>query len=140
MPITRTVSRSLAEAISSQCSIAVGVSTIAHSVVRSGAPKVDRASTSARTSSAPFTFGTTIASGPAAHAARRSSSCQEVSAPLIRIVTSRVPYSPLATAAAADSRAAALASGATASSRSRIRPSHGIDFAFSNARSFEAGM
>ena len=42
--------------------------------------------------------------------------------------------------AAAASRAAGLASGATASSRSRMRPSQAMFFAFSSARSLELGM
>ncbi len=91
MPITSTVSRSLAAAISSACSMATGVSTIAHSFVRSGAPKPAIAATSSRTASALPTFGTTIASGPAAQAASRSAPCHSVSAPLTRIVTSRRP-------------------------------------------------
>ncbi len=98
------------------------------------------AATRVRTSSAEPTLGTTIASGPAALAAAMSSSCHAVSIPLTRMVTSRAPYSPDAAAAQAASRAAGLASGATASSRSRIRPSQGIDFAFSSARSLEEGM
>ena len=98
------------------------------------------AEASARTSSADDTFGTTMPSGPAAQAAARSSACHSVSAPLTRIVTSRRPYSPEAAAAQAADRAAGFASGATASSRSRISASHGMDFAFSSARSLEAGM
>ena len=140
MPITSTVSRACAEAISSAWSIASGVSTIAHNVVCSGASYDAIASARASTASALSTLGTTIASGPAAQAARRSSACHSVSAPLTRIVTSRAPYSPLAAAAQADSRAAGLASGATASSRSRMRASHGIDLAFSSARALDDGM
>ena len=140
MPITSTVSRSEAEAISSACSIAYGVSTIAQSLVCSGASWPAIASTRWSTASAVSTLGTTIASGPAAQAAARSSACHSVSAPLIRMVTSRWPYSPDAAAAQAEERAATLASGATASSRSRISPSQGIDLAFSSARSFDEGM
>ena len=108
--------------------------------MRSGAPCFSIAATSARTASAESTFGTTIASGPAAHAAAMSASCHSVSAPLIRMVSSRRPYSPDCTAAHAASRAAGLASGATASSRSRISPSQGIVLAFSSARSLDEGM
>ena len=140
VPITSTVSRSDAAAISSACSIARGVSTMAQREVWSGAPWAAIASTRARTSSADETFGTTIPSGPAAHAAARSSACHSVSAPLTRMVTSRRPYAPDAAAAHAASRAAGFASGATASSRSRISASHGIVFAFSSARSLEDGM
>ncbi len=91
MPITSTVSRSAAAAISSACSIAYGVSTIAHSLVCSGAPWPSIASTSSSTASTLSTLGTTIASGPAAQAAFRSSACHSVSAPLTRIVSSRLP-------------------------------------------------
>ena len=126
--------------MSSACNIAFGVSTIAQSLVCSGASLSAMASTSFRTASAESTLGTTIASGPAAQAAFRSSRCHSVSAPLIRMVTSRRPYSPDAAAAHAASRAASFESGATASSRSRIRPSQGIDFAFSSARSLDEGM
>ena len=140
MPITSTVSRSEAAAISSACSMAYGVSTIAQSLVCSGASWPAIASTRRSTSSAEFTLGTTIASGPAAHAASRSSACHSVSTPLTRMVSSRAPYSPEAAAAHAASRAATLASGATASSRSRISPSQAIDLAFSSARSLDEGM
>jgi hypothetical protein len=140
VPITNTVRRSEAAAICSACNMAYGVSTIAQSFVRSGASCAAIASTSRSTASAELTLGTTIASGPAAQAARRSSTCQSVSAPLTRTASSRLPYSPDVTAAQAESRAATLASGATASSRSRIRPSQGIDFAFSSARSLDEGM
>ena len=78
-------------AISPTPSTASGVSTMAHSRVRSGAPCRSIAATSARTSSALFTFGTTMPSGPAAQAAARSSSCHAVPLPLTRIVTSRDP-------------------------------------------------
>ena len=80
-----------AAAISSACNIARGVSTIAHKAVWSGAPCRSIAATRASTSSADETFGTTMPSGPAAHAAAKSSACHWVSAPLTRIVTSRRP-------------------------------------------------
>ena len=92
------------------------------------------------TAAALSTLGTTIASGPAAQVASRSAACHSVSAPLTLMVTSRPAYSPLAAAAQAASRAAGLASGATASSRSRISPSQAMVFAFSRARSLELGM
>src|SRR6478735_2652193 len=103
VPITSTVSRSDAAAISSACSIARGVSTMAQRDVWSGARWAAIASTRARTSSADETFGTTIPSGPAAQAAARSSACHSVSAPLTRMVTSRRPYAPDAAAAPAGS-------------------------------------
>ena len=128
-------------AISSACSTATGVSTIAQSRVCSGAPGGlhgrDQSDAPRRPSS---TLGTTIASGPAAAAAARSASCHCVPSPLTRIVSSRLPYSPDCTAAQAFSRAASFASGATASSRSRMSASTGRVFAFSSARSLELGM
>ena len=139
MPITSTVSRSEADAISSACSIARGVSTIAQRRVRSGAPCRSIVSTRVRTAAAESTLGTTIASGPAAQAAARSSSCHAVPAPLTRIVSSRLPKPPDPAAAQADSRAPTFASGATASSRSRIRPSQGSVAALASARSLDAG-
>ena len=65
VPMTSTARRGEAEAISPTASTASGVSTIAHSRVRSGAPWRSMAATSERTSSALFTFGTTMPSGPA---------------------------------------------------------------------------
>jgi hypothetical protein len=113
---------------------------MAQSIVWSGAPAFSSASTSRPTSAALLTLGTTTASGPAAAAAARSASCHSVPIPLARIVNVRRPYSPLAAAAQAASRAAGLASGATASSRSRMSASQARDLAFSSARSLELGM
>ena len=114
-------------AISSACSIASGVSTIAHSFVCSGAPcRLHRRRPARAPRRRCRPWARRSRPGPAAHAAARSSSCHSVSAPLTRIVTSRAPYSPDAAAAQAASRAAGLASGATASSRSRISASHGM--------------
>jgi len=76
----------------------------------------------------------------AAIAALRSSANHGVSMPLRRMNTSRVPKPPAFTVATTCSRAAAFASGATASSRSRMTPSTGNVFAFSSARAFEPGM
>ncbi len=56
------------------------------------------------------------------------------------MVSSRPPYSPEATAAQACSRAVSLASGATASSRSKMIASAAMVFAFSSARALEDGM
>ena len=56
------------------------------------------------------------------------------------MVSSRLPYSPDDAAATALGRAASLASGATASSRSKMIASAGIVLAFSSARSLAAGM
>ena len=98
---------------------------MAHSAVCSGAPAAAIAEASDRTSSARLTLGTTIPAGPAAHTAARSSSCHGEPSPLMRMVSSRIPYAPETAAAQASSRAAPFASGATASSRSRISPSTG---------------
>ncbi len=120
--------------------MATGVSIMAQSLVCSGAPVRSIAATSERTSSALFTLGTTIASGPACAAVARSSSCHSVPMPFTRIASSRLPYAPLDAAAAAASRAPGFASGATASSRSKMMPSHGRPLAFSSALAFELGM
>ena len=58
----------------------------------------------------------------------------------MRMNTSRGPNPPAFTAATTCSRAATFASGATASSRSRITPSTGSVLAFSSARAFDPGM
>ena len=58
----------------------------------------------------------------------------------MRISTSRAPNPPVFSASATCSRAAILASGATASSRSRMTASHGSVFAFSRARAFDPGI
>ena len=63
-----------------------------------------------------------------------------VSSPLQRMVSSRLPYSPEEAAAQALARAASFASGATASSRSKMMASAGMVLAFSSARSLAAGM
>src|SRR5215467_10527875 len=86
------------------------------------------------------TFGTKIPSGWALTTAAISSSHQAVSRPLMRTITSRVPNPPAFTAAITCSRAITLASGATASSRSRITASQGRDLAFSSARILAPGM
>ncbi len=91
MPITSTARRSEAAAISRTLKIASGVSTIAQSRVWSGAPAFSRLATSARTSSALLTLGTTTAAGPAWAAATMSSSCHSVPMPLTRMVTVRRP-------------------------------------------------
>src|SRR6195952_4230778 len=58
----------------------------------------------------------------------------------MRISTSRLPKPPFAIASAIWSRAIALASGATESSRSRMMPSAGRLGACSSARAFDPGM
>jgi len=89
--MTSTASRSDDEQISSACSMAIGVSSIAQMRVRSGAPWRSRPDSMARTSSTELTFGTTIPSGPTAAMAARSSSCHGVPMPLARMVISRLP-------------------------------------------------
>ena len=69
-----------------------------------------------------------------------SSVPQGVSKALVRMTISRRPYPPALTVAQTNSRAATLASGATASSRSRISASAEMVLAFCKARSFEPGM
>ena len=91
MPITSTARRSEAAASSRTLKIAAGVSTIAHSLVCSGAPACSMAATRLRTSSALSTFGTTMPAGPACAAAARSASCHSVPMLLTRIVSSRRP-------------------------------------------------
>ncbi len=56
------------------------------------------------------------------------------------MVSSLVPYSPLATAAATLSRATDFMSGATESSVSKMMASVGSPLAFSSALSFAPGM
>jgi len=80
------------------------------------------------------TFGTTTAAADDEAIAARSAAPQGVSRPLQRIVNSRRPYSPEAAASHAATRAESLASGATASSRSKMIASAGKVLAFSKAR------
>ena len=110
-----------------RASIATGVSTIAQSGVCSGAPAgLQRARPARARRRREFTLGRRSRPGPACAGGRagrrRATRCR---APLTRIVSSRAPYSPRRRGGARGSRAAALASGATASSRSRISASHG---------------
>jgi hypothetical protein len=141
MKPARRVSPSRATAaMSAALRMAIGVSIIAHSQIRWPAARpVSRAVTACR--SVDFdTLGTRIPSGPAWAAACRSSIPHAVSRPLMRTITSRAPKPRAATAAMTWSRAAALASGATASSRSRMTASQGSVFAFSRALALAPGM
>ncbi len=88
----------------------------------------------------PSTFGSRIASGPAAEAAARSSSPHGVCGPLTRMTTSRAPSPPLRTASATAARAAIFWSGATESSRSKMSASAGKVAAFAKALALEPGM
>ena len=95
-------------------------------VVRSGAPPASRASRSACTSAAEFDLGDDDAVGTGGRGG-----AQVVVVPLGAEAVDAdgelpAPYSPDCTAAHTRSRASALASGATASSRSRMRASAGM--------------
>ena len=125
-------------AIEAREKIAAPVSIITHRRVCGGAPPSARSQ--ATTSSGPEIFGTRTASGPAAAMAARSASPHGVEGALTRTTTSRRPKPPAASAATAAARASRLASGSTASSRSRMTTSHARPRAFSTARALEAGM
>ena len=127
-------------AIARMLKMASGVSIIAQTrVLRSMCMSSSRRPISSSCSGCEI-FGTRMASGAACAAAARSSACHGVSMPLTRMNTSRLPKPPALTASATCARACSLASGATASSRSRITPSTGSVRAFSMARAFEPGM
>ena len=139
MPITSTLTRGW-WAISRTSRIAFGVSTIAQIVIDAGAPAASSAAEISSRYAAESTFGITTLAAPDCAAAATSDAPHGVIRPLQRIVISLPPYSPDCAAATALVRAVSLLSGATASSRSRIRASAGIVFAFSSARSLAAGM
>ena len=139
VPITSTATRGCA-AIERTLNMAVGVSIIGQIIVSTDAPAASSCADTASTCSTVSTFGITTAEGEAAPAAAMSSAPHSVSRPLHRMVSSRLPYSPDCTAATALARASGFASGATASSRSKIIASAEIVLAFSSARSFAAGM
>ncbi len=138
--MTSTARRSDAVAISTAFSIAAGVSSIAQIIVWSGAPADSMSRSTAATSAALSTFGTTMPAGPAAAAERTSASCHSVSIEFTRIVSSRRPYAPLVTASATLSRATAFMSGATESSVSKMTASVASPLAFSSALSLAPGM
>src|SRR4051794_9460666 len=139
VPMTSADTRGCA-AIARTSKIAVGVSTIAQISRSAGAPAAfSRLETRSSVCVEP-TFGMTTAAAPERAAAARSSGPHCVSRPLQRIVSSRFPYPPDDAAATALARAPCLASGATASSRSKMIESAGNVFAFSKARSLAAGM
>ena len=144
VPMTKPASR-VSESCASAASalmlkIASGVSIIAQMrVLRSIFMSSRRWPTRSSCSTLPI-FGTRMASGAACAAAARSSACHGVSMALTRMNTSREPKPPAFTASATCRRACSLASGATASSRSRMTPSAGSVRAFSMARAFDPGM
>ena len=118
--------------------IASGVSTIAQTAIPgSAAPSL---ASMKFNSAADEILGTRMASGLASAAALRSASPQGVESPLTRTTISRLPKPRAFTASHTCWRATSLASGATASSRSRIKASAGRLRAFSSARAFEPGM
>ena len=120
--------------------IASGVSIIAQMRIRLSALSSCRCCQIRSSCCGVDIFGTRIASGAALAAASRSSENQAVSIPFTRMKTSRLPKPPALTASATCRRAVSLASGATASSRSRMRPSAASVLAFSNARALEPGI
>ncbi|MEY4009580.1 MAG: hypothetical protein RLZZ93_272 [Actinomycetota bacterium] len=109
-------------------------------VISAGAPAASSAAETASSSAVLDTFGMTTADTHAFAAAATSSLPHGVSRALQRMVSSRLPYSPLFAAATACARAVSFASGDTASSRSKMMASAGMPFAFSSARSLAAGM
>src|SRR6516164_975455 len=144
VPITkaaRRVSTSLvAAAMSRALSMASGVSIIAQTrIFWSALMSTRRSPTSSRWLGLD-TFGTSTASGLALATALRSSSHHSVSRPLMRTMTSRAPKEPVVTASNICWRAAALPSGATESSRSRMTASAGKVRALSIARALDAGI
>src|SRR6201991_3939431 len=139
-PASRVLGSRDAAASLSASSTARAVSIMAQTLTEAGAPSsLKRAPILLRSSTVEI-FGTNTPSGATAPAIAESSDHQEVSRLLVRIRISRLPK-PLAwTAAAICSRAFDLASGATESSRSRIRQSAARLRAFSSARAFDPGM
>jgi hypothetical protein len=95
VPITKQASLEstsrAADAMASTRRIASGVSTMAQTRVRSGAPSRRSLMPTAERSSGEDTFGMRMASGPAAAAAARSPSPQGVSSALMRMTSSRLP-------------------------------------------------
>ena len=142
VPMTKVVrcERVAAAAISWMLRIASGISIITQSAKPSAAPADFSAASSRSISRALVTLGASTACAPAATAISRSAWPHSVSRPFIRTTSSRGPYPPAFNAAAMAARASALASGATASSRSRISVSARISRAFSSARVLAPGM
>ena len=141
MPITSTVRRSEAAAISSAWSMAYGVSTIAQSLVCSGAPVGHHRLHEGEhgVGAVDLGYDDRVRPGGArgGHVVGVPLGVGAVDADRELAAAVRRRWRAAAHAA---SRAASLASGATASSRSRISPSQGRVLAFSSARSLELGM
>jgi hypothetical protein len=129
-----------AAAISSARSTPLGVSIMHQMARRAGEPERSRISRACCTVWALSTLGNTTASIGIAAADRRSARPHGVDNALTLKNSSRAPYPPEASARATLSRAAGFASGTTASSRSKIRPSAPRLRAFSSARALDAGM
>src|SRR5476649_1027748 len=137
----RCVSGSFPSAASaSTLNSANGVSIMAHKGILRSARRSNSHSPSRSRCSTVVIFGTRMPSGPAWAAAVKSSTAQGVSSALMRMITSRRPKPPAFTALTTCARAASLAAGATASSRSRMMPSTGSVRAFSIARAFDPGI
>src|SRR6266702_5986386 len=139
-PASRVSESREAAASASACKTARAVSIIAHTRIEMSALMSLRRLAIAVRSSTLETFGTRMPSGRALPAMVTSSIHHGESSALTRIRISRLPKPPLAMACAIWSRAIALASGATESSRSRMMPSAGRLRAFSSARAFDPGM
>src|SRR5712692_5340401 len=144
VPSTKPASR-LSESRASAASAAMlnsasGVSIIAQMRVRRSACMSSSRVPTPSSWSGACTLGTRIASGAVCARAARSSANHCVPMPLMRTNTSRAPNPPAFRASRTCARAASLASGATASSRSRMMPSAGRLRALSMARAFDPGM
>ena len=138
-PASRVSESRRAAASLSASSTARAVSIMAQTRIDAASMSLRRSAMALRSSTLEI-LGTRMPSGEALPAMATSSTHQGVSRPLVRIRTSRLPNPLAAIAAAIWSRATALASGATESSRSRMRPSAGRLRAFSSARAFDPGM
>ncbi len=135
------VSESFAAAANlSASSTARAVSIIAQTLIDASALMSLSRSAMALRSATLEILGTRMPSGRAWPAMVTSSTHHGVSRLLTRISTSRLPKPLAATALAIWSRANALPSGATESSRSRMMPSAGRMRAFSSARALDPGM
>src|ERR1700743_14485 len=139
-PARRVLGRREAAPSLSASSTARAVSIMAQTLTPAGAPTSPSRAPILLSSSTVEIFGTRMPSGTTAPAMATSSLHQDVSRLLVRTNTSRLPNPLASTAFATCSRAFALASGATESSRSRIRQSAARLRALSSARAFDPGM
>ena len=139
-PASRVLGSREAAASSSACSTARAVSIIAQTWIDGSALSAVKAIGDRLEILDAGNLRHQNAVGPALPAIAMSSIHHGVSRLLVRIQTSRLPNPLAAIACAIWSRASALASGATESSRSRMMPSAGRLRAFSSARAFDPGM